>query len=119
MCIRDSLSSIFGIGGGIFSVPLLKISGMEMKKAVGTGAACAFPIALLSSTSYLLLGLNVAGLPEYSIGFIYLPGVLGIVIFSFFFAKLGTKLAHKLNDNFLQFIFAAHLIPVAIYWFLK
>ena len=113
------LSSIFGIGGGIFSVPLLKISGMEMKKAVGTGAACAFPIALLSSTSYLLLGLNVSGLPEYSIGFIYIPGVIGIVIFSFFFAKLGTKLAHKLNDNFLQFLFAAHLIPVAIYWFLK
>ena len=52
-------------------------------------------------------------------GFIYLPGLLGIVIFSFFFSKLGTKLAHKINDNFLQFIFAAHLIPVAIYWFLK
>ena len=32
------VSSIFGIGGGVFSVPLLKISGMEMKKAVGTGA---------------------------------------------------------------------------------
>ena len=92
---------------------------MEMKKAVGTGAACAFPIALLSSTSYLLLGLNVAGLPEYSIGFIYLPGVLGIVIFSFFFAKLGARLAHKMKDNFLQFLFAAHLVPVAIYWFLK
>jgi uncharacterized membrane protein YfcA len=45
--------------------------------------------------------------------------VIGIVIFSFFFAKLGTKLAHKLNDGFLQFIFAAHLVPVAIYWFLK
>ena len=26
------VSSIFGIGGGVFSVPLLKISGMEMKK---------------------------------------------------------------------------------------
>ena len=113
------LSSIFGIGGGIFSVPLLKISGMEMKKAVGTGAACAFPIAVLSSTSYLLLGLNIEGLPDYTIGFIYLPGVFGIVIFSFFFAKVGTHLAHKLNDKFLQFIFAAHLVPVAIYWFLK
>ena len=113
------LSSIFGIGGGIFSVPLLKISGMEMKKAVGTGAACAFPIALLSSSSYLLLGLNVPDLPEYSIGFIYVPGVLGIVIFSYFFAKVGAQLAHKLNDKFLQFIFAAHLVPVAIYWFLK
>jgi len=113
------LSSIFGIGGGIFSVPLLKISGMEMKKAVGTGAACAFPIAFLSSSSYLLLGLNVPDLPEYSIGFIYVPGVLGIVIFSYFFAKVGAQLAHKLNDKFLQFIFAAHLVPVAIYWFLK
>ena len=113
------VSSIFGIGGGIFSVPLLKISGMEMKKAVGTGAACAFPIALLSSTSYLLLGLNTTGLPEYSIGYVYIPGVMGIVIFSFFFAKLGARLAHKMKDNFLQFLFAAHLVPVAIYWFLK
>ena len=113
------VSSIFGIGGGIFSVPLLKISGMEMKKAVGTGAACAFPIALLSSTSYLLLGLNTTGLPEYSIGYIYIPGVMGIVVFSFFFAKLGARLAHKMKDNFLQFLFAAHLVPVAIYWFLK
>ena len=113
------VSSIFGIGGGIFSVPLLKISGMEMKKAVGTGAACAFPIALLSSISYLLLGLNTTGLPEYSIGYIYIPGVLGIAIFSFFFAKLGARLAHKMKDNSLQFLFAAHLVPVAIYWFLK
>ena len=103
------VSSIFGIGGGVFSVPLLKISGMEMKKAV----------ALLSSTSYLLLGLNTTGLPEYSIGYIYIPGVLGIAIFSFFFAKLGARLAHKMKDNSLQFLFAAHLVPVAIYWFLK
>jgi uncharacterized membrane protein YfcA len=44
---------------------------------------------------------------------------MGIVIFSFFFAKLGARLAHKMKDNFLQFLFAAHLVPVAIYWFLK
>ena len=113
------LSSIFGIGGGIFSVPLLKISGMEMKKAVGTGAACAFPIALLSTASYLLLGLSNPNLPEYSIGYVYIPGLIGITIFSYFFAKIGAQLAHKLNDKFLQFIFAAHLVPVAIYWFLK
>ena len=113
------LSSIFGIGGGIFSVPLLKISGMEMTKAVGTGAACAFPIAVISSASYLLLGWGREDLPEFAFGFIYLPALIGITIFSYFFAKIGASLAHKLNDNFLQFIFAAHLVPVAIYWFLK
>ena len=90
-----------------------------MKKAVGTGAACAFPIAVISASSYLILGYGTNNLPEYSIGYIYLPGVLGITIFSYFFAKLGTQLAHKLNDKFLQFRFAVHLIPVAIYWFLK
>jgi Predicted permeases len=98
------LSSIFGIGGGIFSVPLLKISGMEMKKAVGTGAACAFPIALLSTASYLFLGWSNPNLPEYSIGYVYIPGLIGITIFSYFFAKIGAQLAHKLNDKFLQFI---------------
>ena len=113
------LSSVFGIGGGIFSVPLLKISGMEMKKAVGTGAACAFPIAIIAATSYMILGYGLNALPEYSLGYIYLPGVLGITIFSYFFAKIGTQLAHKLNDKFLQLIFAVHLIPIAIYWFMK
>ena len=113
------LSSIFGIGGGIFSVPLLKMSGMEMKKAVGTGAACAFPIALVSTISYLLLGWSNSELPEYAIGYVYVPGLIGITIFSYFFAKIGAQLAHKLNDKLLQFIFAAHLVPVAIYWFLK
>ena len=92
------LSSIFGIGGGIFSVPLLKISGMEMK-AVGTGAACAFPIAVISASSYLILGYGTNNLPEYSIGYIYLPGVLGITIFSFF-----AKLAHSsLTDLMINF----------------
>ena len=113
------LSSIFGIGGGIFSVPLLKMSGMEMKKAVGTGAACAFPIALLTTASYLVLGWSNSDLPDYSLGYVYIPGLIGITIFSYFFAKVGAQLAHKLNDKFLQFIFAAHLVPVAIYWFLK
>ena len=112
-------SGIVGIGGGIFSVPLLKMSGMEMKKAVGTGAACAFPIALLSTASYLFLGWSNSDLPEYAIGYVYLPGLIGITIFSYFFAKIGAQLAHKLNDKFLQFIFAAHLVPVAIYWFLR
>ena len=113
------LSSIFGIGGGIFSVPLLKISGMEMTKAVGTGAACAFPIAVISSASYLFLGWGVEDLPELAVGFVYLPALIGITIFSYFFAKVGASLAHKLKDNVLQFIFAAHLVPVAVYWFLK
>ena len=113
------LSSIFGIGGGIFSVPLLKISGMEMTKAVGTGAACAFPIAVISwCWNIYMLGLGQGRSSRICIWICIYLSLLCITIFSSFsFKDLEQAMTHKLNDNFLQFIFAAHLVPMFLYWF--
>ena len=40
-------SGIFGIGGGVFSVPYFYHRGLQMKQAIGTSAACGIPIAFL------------------------------------------------------------------------
>ena len=45
------LSGVFGIGGGIFSVPYFYHRGLKMMKAIGTSAACGIPIALAGSLS--------------------------------------------------------------------
>lgn len=37
-------SGIFGIGGGVFSVPYFYHRGLQMKQAIGTSAACGIPI---------------------------------------------------------------------------
>ena len=53
------LSSIFGIGGGIFSVPLLKISGMLNKKphelSGGQQQRTALARALVKDSGLILL----------------------------------------------------------------
>jgi len=109
------VSSIVGIGGGTMSVPWLMWHGSSIHKAIATSAAIGFPIALSGSISYLYTGWQYANLPEYSIGFIYLPALLGIVISSVIFAPFGASLAHRLDVQKLKKTFAYLLIVLAVY----
>ena len=78
------VSSLVGIGGGTLSVPFLLWNNLDMRKAIGTSAAIGFPIALAGCFGYIVNGWNAANLPPYSFGYIYLPGLFGIVIVSMF-----------------------------------
>ena len=109
------ISSIVGIGGGTMSVPWLMWHGSSIHKAIATSAAIGFPIALSGSISYLYSGWQHTSLPEYSLGFIYLPALLGIIVSSVFFAPLGAALAHRLDVKKLKKTFAYLLIVLAIY----
>jgi len=109
------ISSIVGIGGGSLTVPWLLWHGSSIHKAIATSAAVGFPIAFGGALSYLYFGWNHSGLPTYSVGFIYLPALAGIVISSVFFAPLGANWAHKLDVKKLKRIFGFLLIGLAIY----
>ena len=83
------MSALFGIGGGSLTVPYLSWNSVPMRNAVAASAACSMPIALAGSLSYLYAGWNNPDLPEWSLGFIYLPALLGIVLTSTQFARVG------------------------------
>lgn len=106
------LSSLVGIGGGILSVPFMIASNMSVHHAIGTSAAIGFPIAIAGSIGYIYNGLAVQGLPEYSIGYIYLPALLGIVVTSVLTAPLGVRMAHSLPVDRLKRVFAVLLLVV-------
>ncbi|QJD71611.1 sulfite exporter TauE/SafE family protein [Marinobacterium sp. LSUCC0821] len=108
--IIGGASSIFGIGGGTLSVPYLTVRGAEMRQAVGTSAAIGLPIALFSAAAYIWAGQDAQGMPEYSLGYIYLPAFVGIALASSQFAKVGAKLAHTLPQAHLKKIFALFLV---------
>jgi len=108
------VSSIFGIGGGTLTVPFLSRFQIEMKYVVGTAAACGFPIALLGSISNMYIGQSVQGLPEMTIGYVYLPALLGISMTSVLFAKLGASYAHRLPSMLLRKLFACSLFIVGV-----
>lgn len=112
--VIGSLSAIIGIGGGTLTVPFLVKLNYPMRNAVAVSSACGLPIAISGTISYTLLGWQKSGLPEDSIGYIYLPAFFGIIATSMLSAPLGAKLAHKLPTQKLRRYFALLLFVVAI-----
>jgi uncharacterized membrane protein YfcA len=52
-------------------------------------------------------------LPQYSIGYIYLPALAGIVTASIVLAPVGARLAHRTSGTLLKKIFALILFLLA------
>jgi uncharacterized membrane protein YfcA len=104
------LSTLFGIGGGSLTAPFLTFNGVKIHQAVGTAAVCGFPIALAATLVYGSATIPVAYLPESTLGYIFLPAWLGIVIVSTPCARLGALLAHRANALLLQKLFGIVLL---------
>jgi len=109
------LSSILGIGGGIFSVSYFKSSGLSLTTSIGTSAACGVPIAIFASLGYIFVGFNNSVLPPMSIGYIYLPAVIGVSITSIFTAVYGAKLAHFISEKLLRNLLISLMLTISIY----
>lgn len=109
------LSSLVAIGGGLLTVPFLTACQVRMHHAIGTAAAVGFPVALASSSGYAINGLlQTQSLPDYSLGYIYLPALVMVAITSVITAPWGARSAHILPAATLRKIFAGLLYLLGI-----
>ncbi|MDQ3268758.1 MAG: sulfite exporter TauE/SafE family protein [Pseudomonadota bacterium] len=108
-----AVSAVVGIGGGSMTVPLLVWRGIAPVRAVGTSSACGVAIGLASALGYALHA-PPGALPEYAIGYVYLPAAAGVAVASVLAAPLGMRLAHRLHGTTLKRIFAVFLVLVAV-----
>ena len=106
------ISSLVGIGGGVLSVPFMIACNISIHRAIGTSAAIGFPIAIAGTLGYVVNGLAVPDLPSLSVGYVYLPALIGIVISSVLTAPVGVRLAHSLPVKRLKRVFAGLLLVV-------
>jgi len=111
--VIGAVSSLVGIGGGSLSVPFMVWCNLAVHDAIGTSAAIGFPIAIAGTVGYIINGMQVQGLPHYSLGYAYLPALAGIVAASVVSAPFGVRLAHSLPVDRLKRIFAVLLLIVA------
>lgn len=107
------VSSLVAAGGGFLTIPFMVFCNVVIHQAVGTSAALGFPIAVAGTVGYLMSGLKASGLPEYSLGFIYMPGFIGVVAISFMMAPVGAGIAHKLPVKQLKRGFGVFLAVLA------
>lgn len=107
------IAGLVSAGGAFLTVPFMMYCGMPMIMAIGTGVVLAIPIAIMGSIGYIISGWSVAGLPQYSLGFIYLPALAAIVCTSVLVVPVGVRLAHRLPVQRLRQFFAVLLFLLA------
>lgn len=107
------LSTLMGIGGGSFGMPIMSLHGIATHRAVATAAGFGFLIALPSVLGFLLTSPEGKDIPPYTVGYINIPIALIIVSMTIFTAPIGARTAHRTSPNRLRKIFAVFLILVA------
>lgn len=113
-----AISAVLGAGGAFLMVPFLTNRGLRPQQAVGTSAACGFPIALAGTIGYMVAGRGIE-LPAGTIGFVYLPALFAIAATSVLTAPLGARLAHALPTDKLKKVFACSLYLMSAYMLWK
>lgn len=109
-----AVSAIVGIGGGTLTVPFLVWCNIKMQNAVATSSACGLPIAVAGCVGFIMTGWNEAGLPNYSLGYVYWPAFLSIVVSSMLVAPVGAWLAHRLSPAKLKRSFSLVLFLLGL-----
>ena len=107
-------AGLFGIAGGSLVVPVLTVYRVKITQAIATSAVTGFPIALSGTIGYIIMGWNNPVLPENSLGYVYCPAMLGIVLSSTVFAKFGALLSHRVSPRKLKKLFAVMLLLIAV-----
>lgn len=105
------ISTLMGIGGATFTVPLLTLYGRPILQSVGTATGVGMIIAVPGLIGYALSGWGAEGLPPLSLGYINLAGLL-IVPLSVFAAPFGVRTAHGISKRKLEIAFALFIACV-------
>ncbi|WP_371423579.1 sulfite exporter TauE/SafE family protein [Tardiphaga sp.] len=114
------LSTLMGIGGGLFSNLLMTFYGRPIHQAVATSSALAVLISIPGAIGYIYAGWpaatrfpDVAALQiPFAVGYVSLIGALLVMPTSLLVAPLGVKAAHAMSKRALEMAFGIYLFIV-------
>lgn len=112
------LSTLMGIGGGLFSNLLMTFYGRPIHQSVATSAGLAVLISIPGALGYIYAGWpaaarfpNVLALQfPFAIGYISLIGAALVMPTSLLVAPLGVKVAHAMSKRALEIGFGLYLL---------
>jgi uncharacterized membrane protein YfcA len=107
------VSSLLAAGGAFLTIPFLTWCNVPLRRAIGTAAANGFPIAVAGTLGYTLQGLRAENLPQWSLGYVYLPALVFVMAAGVITAPIGARVAHSLPVARLRIIFALVLYVLA------
>lgn len=112
--IVGTKSGLLGLGGGALTIPFLAYCNVSIRTAVVVSAATSLTVAIIGTISFMINGLQVMHLPAWSMGYVYWPAGLPIMICSLLFTPLGVRLSHYLPTTTLKKIFGVFLLLIGL-----
>ena len=112
-------ASMVGAGGAFLTVPFLVACNVALRKCVATSAALGLPVGIAGTIGYAIAGWNAPGLPPWTLGYVYVPALLAIVVGSVVSAPAGARAAHRWPVSRLRRAYAALLYVLAAYMLWK
>ena len=114
------LSTLMGVGGGLFSNLLMTFYGRPIHQAVATSSALAVLISIPGALGYVYAGWpaaarypDVAALQlPFAIGYVSLIGAVLVMPTSLLTAPLGVRAAHAMSKRTLEMAFGCYLFIV-------
>jgi uncharacterized membrane protein YfcA len=112
------LSTLMGVGGGIFSNLLMTFHGRTIHQSVATSSALAVLISIPGTIGYVYAGWPAAArFPEvaalqlpFAIGYVSLIGAVLVMPTGLLVAPLGVKAAHAMSKRTLEMAFGCYLL---------
>lgn len=112
------IATCFGVGIGPTCVPLLKKYGFPIPKAITVATFVGGVIVLFATAGFIIMGNQQADLPAYSVGYVFLPMLVGVGFPSIVFARLGSRLTHLVPPKVLKLFFAVFLFLIGLKMFI-
>jgi uncharacterized membrane protein YfcA len=114
------LSTLMGVGGGLFSNLLMTLYNRPIHQAVATSSALAVLISIPGAIGYVYAGWPVAARypavtalqAPLAFGYVSLIGALLVMPMSLWTAPLGVKAAHAMSRRMLEVAFGCYLFIV-------
>jgi uncharacterized protein len=114
------LSTLMGVGGGLFSNLLMTFYGRPIHQAVATSSALAVLISIPGAIGYVYAGWPAAAhFPAvaalqwpFALGYVSLIGALLVMPTSLVTAPLGVRAAHAMSKRTLEVAFGCYLFIV-------
>jgi len=116
--VAGTISSLAGVGGGVFSVPMMcNFLKFPLKKALGTSSATIVITALAAATGYVVKGWGNVLLPSYTLGYVDYLHSIPVILGTIPLARLGASTAHKTSSKTLRRVYGIFLLVIALKMF--
>jgi uncharacterized protein len=110
------LSGLLGVGGGVLLVPIMVVVlKFHIKDAAATSLAAIFITSIGGIIGYIINGLDVAGRPDFSLGYIDLRAWILLAVPAAIMAQVGAVAAHRISRKWLTWIFVAVLLYTGLH----